>query len=262
MIPRLSATQFLRFMDKGKTSPALCACIYEHGALAGEYVVKLRGAVEGGETGLINELLAALLAKHFELAAPDPAIVLLDEALIDLIAHDHSSRQIALRRSVGCNFGTKHLVGVSTWPVDKAVPWEWFEAAVEIFAFDALLQNPDRRYNNPNLFTREDGLFIFDHETAFSFILDVLPQGKPWELERQPYLEKHVFYRRLKSKPIELERFTAALAGLSDEVLGRIRAELPPEWENQSYVTRIVEHLRTVSDHAEEFAEAIRRMLR
>lgn len=262
MIPRLSATQFLRFMDTGKTSPALCACIHELGMPAGEYVVKLRGAVEGGETGLINELLAALLARHFELAAPDPAIVLLDEALIDLIALDHSSRQIVLRRSVGCNFGTKHLIGVSTWPVDKAVPGERIAAAVEIFAFDALLQNPDRKYNNPNLFTREDGLFIFDHETAFSFLLDVLPQGSPWELERQQYLEKHVFYRRLKSKPVELEQFTASLAELSNEVLERIRAELPPEWDNQNYVTRIVEHLRIVSDHAEEFTEAIRRVLR
>ena len=259
MIPRLTATHFQRFMSSGRTSPALCGCADSSERDAGDYVVKLRGLVDNGDAGLINELLAVKLARHFRLATPEPAIIVLDRLLVELIIEKHPSRQDALQRSVGVNFGTKHLTGVSTWPVDKPIPEEYRATAAEIFAFDALLQNPDRRFVNPNLFVQ--GLTIFDHEAAFSFLLDVLPPANPWDVERQQFLEKHVFYRRLKSKPIELEGFIAALTDLSDTVLEGMVAEVPSEWDNQECMRRIVGHLQTVRDHAEEFAESIRRVL-
>ena len=48
--------------------------------------------------------------------------------------------------------------------------------AVSIFALDALIDNPDRKFSpNPNLFSRGDTIFVFDHELAFSFMLDISP---------------------------------------------------------------------------------------
>lgn len=229
MIPMLTATRFQRFMETGRTSPALCACVDETGRNCGEYVVKLRGAVESREAGLVNELLAARLANYFKLTTPEPAIVVIENELADLIAREYPGRKMALELSTGLNFGTRHLTGVSTWPVDKAIPEEHFVTAIEIFAFDALLQNPDRRYDNPNLFTRGDGLLLFDHETAFSFVFAILPSGRPWEVDNELYLTDHVFYRRLKSKQIDLEGFVVNLMNLSDSVLEAIVAELPSE---------------------------------
>jgi hypothetical protein len=179
-----------------------------------------------------------------------------------LIAAAYPERSNALSGSAGLNSGTKHLIGVSTWPVDKAIPEERFVSATEIFAFDALIQNPDRCFDNPNLFTRSDGLFVYDHEAAFSFLLDVLPTGSPWQADQQRYMERHVFFRRLKSKPIDLGGFCADLARLSDEVLGRMVTEVPPEWDNEESIARIVRHLSEVRDHADDFAESIRRFLR
>jgi len=262
MIPRLTATQFLRFMSSGRTAPALCGCTNHFGDEVGDYVVKLRGALDLREAALANELIAAKLAVHFGLHVPDPAVVAFEKPLVDLIVAVHPERKVAIDLSVGLNFGTKHLTGVSTWPVDKAIPEERLVTAFEIFAFDALIQNPDRRYNNPNLFTRGDGLFIYDHETAFSFLLDVLPPPDPWVVDRQRFLEGHVFYKRLKSKPIELEGFIATLRSLSDDQLDLIFADIPGEWENQDNKKRIARHLTDVRDHADEFAEAIRRILR
>ena len=51
-----------------------------------------------------------------------------------------------LNASLGLNFGSAIQTGVMTWPVDKWVPESMWPAAVDIFAFDALIQNPDRRY--------------------------------------------------------------------------------------------------------------------
>ncbi len=246
-------------MDSGRSFPALCGCADQLGASAGEYVVKLRGTVDNREAGLVNEFLAVKLAAHFGLTTPEPALIDLNQLLADLISDKFPALRGALQLSVGLNFGTKHLTGVSTWPVDKPIMEDQRATAAEIFAFDALLQNPDRQYDNPNLFVRD--LTIFDHEAAFSFLLAVLPPVSPWAVDREQYLEKHVFYGRLKSKPIELEGFVAALSGLSDELLDGIVSEVPPEWDNQSSMTRIVTHLRAVRDHAEEFAGSIRRVL-
>jgi hypothetical protein len=258
MIRRLKAIQFERFMTSGKTSPALCGCEDQSGVMVGEYVVKLRGAV--GEAGLLNELFAAKLAAYFGLASPEPALIAIDQALVDLVANTQPSQAARIKGSVGLNFGTKVLSGVSTWPVDKFIPDTMWQAAVDIFAFDALVQNPDRRFSNPNLFTRGDNLLIFDHEMAFSFLVTLLPSATPWKLDDQQYLTGHVFYRRLKSKPIDVTGFTASLGGLSDALLEGIVADVPAEWNNDN-VPKIARHLRTVRDHAVEFAEEVRRIL-
>jgi len=98
---------------------------------------------------------------------------------LDLVANTQPSQAARIRGSVGLNFGTRALSDVSTWPVDKFIPDAMWQEAVDIFAFDALIQNPDRRFSNPNLFTRGDSLLIFDHETAFSFLVALFPSATP-----------------------------------------------------------------------------------
>ena len=258
MIPRLTATQFERFMTSGRTAPALCGCEDQAGTMVGEYVVKLRGSI--GESGLLNELFAARLAGHFGLPSPEPAVIAIDQALVDLVANTQPAQAARIRGSVGLNFGTRALSGVSTWPVDKSIPEAMWQAALDIFAFDALVQNPDRRFSNPNIFVRGESLLIFDHETAFSFLVALSPPATPWTLADQQYLADHVFYRKLKSKAIDLTGFTASLGGLSDALLDGIAADVPAEWNNGN-VPRIEHHLRSVREHAAEFAEDVRRFL-
>jgi hypothetical protein len=258
MIPRLTVTQFERFMTSGRTSPALCGCEDHAGAKVGEYVVKLRGSI--GESGLLNELCAAKLAGHFGLASPEPALIAIEQVLVDLVGTTGSSLAERFAGSVGLNFGTRALTGVSIWPVDKNIPDAMWQGAVDIFAFDAMVQNPDRRFSNPNLFTRGDSLLVFDHETAFSFLAALFPSATPWKLDDQQYLANHVFYRKLKSKPIDLTGFTASLGGLSDALLEGIVADVPPEWNNGN-LPKIEQHLRTLRNHAGEFAEEVRRFL-
>jgi hypothetical protein len=119
-----------------------------------------------------------------------------------------------------------------------------------------LIANPDRGFWNPNLSTRGDDLIVFDHETAFSFLLEVLPDAEPWKLLRVRYLDDHVFIRRLRGEVVDLERPQEALAGLREDVV----ADVPKEW-NKGSIERILEHLMACRDHAEEFIEAIRRRL-
>jgi hypothetical protein len=258
MIRHLAAVQFTRFMTRGRTSPALCSCEDELGNPAGDYVLKLRGFVQ--ETGSLREVLGNKLASHFDLLSPEPALITLEQALVNLMAGSDHSKAGIVNGSVGLNFGSKTVTGFSTWPVDKRIPDAVRQTAINIFAFDALVQNPDRMFSNPNLFTKGDDVIIYDHEIAFSFLLDILPSPNPWLLGHQQYLTNHVFYRQLKSQEIDLIGFTSHLRDLSDSILGQILAEVPPEWNNEDG-HKIGRHLAIMRDHAEEFAEEVRRFL-
>jgi hypothetical protein len=260
MIPHLIASKFHRFMNTGRTSPLLCGCEDASGNPAGDYVVKLRGGTERGVTGLLCELVASRVAGHFGISAPEPALVTIEAAFADLVARLQPSQAARVCESSGLAFASRQLNDVAIWPIDRPVPEAQVQAAVHIFAFDALIDNPDRSYKNPNLFTRGDEVFVFDHELAFSFLLAIQLSPTPWRLDGKTYLDDHVFGRCLKSKSIELGTFEAALANLPAVALDGIVAEIPEEWNNE-YVTRIERHLCDVSAHAVEFTEEVRRRL-
>jgi hypothetical protein len=122
-------------------------------------------------TGLASELVASRLADYFGVPVPAPALVSIEPAFAELVAANQPAHSQRMRGSIGLNFGSRQLNDVMTWPVDKSIPDAMWATAVSIFAFDALIQNPDRKFNpNPNLFSRGDQIFIYDHELAFSFI--------------------------------------------------------------------------------------------
>ena len=247
-------------MATGRTSPALCRCEDGAGTSVGDFVVKLRGGMDRGVTALLSELVASLLAGYFGISTPAPVLVLVDAEFAELIAMVDLSKGEQIRRSVGLNFGSNHLTGVTIWPIDKPIPDSMRQQALLTYAFDSLIQNPDRRFNNPNLFSRGDQLIVFDHELAFSFLEDVIERKRPWNLNHPKYLADHVFFQQLKGKPIDLNGFTAALAALPGEPWQRIVTELPQEWNN-STLRKIESHLIAVAQRSLEFAEEIRRSL-
>lgn len=257
MIRRLIATEFVKVMEVGKTAPILCACTDQHENQAGEFVIKLRQRIDLGVRGLLQEFLGSRIATHFGILVPEPAGVSIEPDFAMAVAERDGNLAASLQASIGLNFGSKILYPVSTWLVNRSIPDAMWRDAVNIFAFDALLQNPDRRFDNPNLFTQGDNIYVYDHETSFSFLLALAASAEPWNVRGESYLANHVFYRRLKSKEIDLADFEERLKGLTAEVLAEIREEIPEEWRHAD-VERIEAHLTAVRDHAEQFVEQVR----
>jgi hypothetical protein len=258
VIDRVTASTFHRFTGSGRTSPAIFSC--EGEAISGEFVVKLRGGLERKERGLACELYASMLASYFGISCPRPAIVLLENDLIEAIVDElnaEARRAQIMRESHGLNFGTQFLVNLSIWPVDRLVPPTLQEAALKIYAFDALIQNPDRKYNNPNLGTRNDELFVFDHELAFSFLLSIFSSVAPWVLANEDYLEQHVFARALRQVAFS-DDFLHQLTNLSHELITLLSDQVPDQWRSED-LEKIERHLLLMSEHAAEFAEEVRR---
>jgi hypothetical protein len=249
-------------MGNGRTSPAIFSCTSEDQEGAKEYVVKLRGGLDLGGRGLAFELYASMLGAYLGMSCPRPAIVFVEEDLATLIlgqldGEDQKARVI--RGSIGLNFGSQFLVNLTAWPIDKSVTGSLQRAAMRVYAFDALIQNPDRRFANPNLGARGDDLFIYDHEAAFSFLFHILPSRTPWRLGAEQYLDGHVFARALKEVAFPPD-FLQRLGDLTAEVTRYFTEQIPTEWRSDD-LARIESHLALMSEHAAEFAEEVTRRL-
>ena len=260
MLKRLTATQFIQVMTTGRTSPLLCGCSNQNGAPVGEFVVKLLGRPDNGGYGALFEIVASRLAKHFGILVPEAAVVEVTTDFAQLLSDSLPALVPAIKASVGPNFGTRVISPMSTWFVGRVIPEAMFADAAKIFAFDALIQNVDRRTEKPNLFTQGDNLYVYDHENSFSFLFALGVDSKPWILERDTYLDNHPFYSRLKSKKLDLDDFKERLTGLTDNALLKIRREIPDEWIHE-YLNRIESHLTEAREHADEFVEQVTRRL-
>ena len=116
------------------------------------------------------QLISALLAEDLDLPVPKPFLVEVPDGFHAGIATPEVSK--LAQASVGLNFGGQkttsrihHLGKGQAHSIPFLRP-----LAAEIFAFDVLTQNPDRRQVNPNLLTNGEELYLCDHEQAFSFL--------------------------------------------------------------------------------------------
>jgi len=169
-------------MTSGRTKPAVFLCEDLDGNSAGEFVVKLRRGIDSGVVGLTCELLSSLLAEKLGIRTPNPAIVEIDPAIGGLLNPRDTEMARLIRNSGGLNFGSEVLVGgYSVWPIDKSVPASLERLAGEIFFFDALTQNPDRKVNNPNFLWKGEEILLIDHELGFSFFVSDRRTGRSVE---------------------------------------------------------------------------------
>lgn len=262
----LSATEFIRPLAYGRTQPLLLACESEKGERL-EVVVKLRGR-EMGERAQIAELTAAQLADDLGLDVPRAAVVEIPPGFEAIVADPSVAG--AILASGGSNFGSVHLgPGFTTWLPDRPPHGVQRDQAATIYAFDALIQNPDRRRANPNLWARSDRLGVYDHELAFSFLSGMLIGGapRPWHLADQAtqfrFLEGHIFHQVLRGGTVDLDDFAGRLGSITDERLQEYAAAVPPEWrDGNDFCEQIAEYLSEARQERQKLVSFVKHLLR
>jgi hypothetical protein len=188
--------------------------------------------------------------------------VLIEEDLARGIADAEADPKLAaiVRKSVGLNFGCRFLANIVPWPEGQRIPDDLVDDAMKVYAFDALIQNPDRRFDNPNLGTRSGKIIVFDHELAFSFLLlGTFAPKEPWRLSAETYLDDHVLARRLKGKAFP-EDFTQRLSSLTGGALQFISSQCPADWRLED-LPKMEAHLELMRQHSAEFADEVLRRL-
>ena len=248
--PKVTATRFTGQVSSGRTKP----CIIfgetdEHEEV--ELVVKFASGCEF--RGLICELIASLLADDLGLPVPEAFLVETSEDFARTVPIQEAAANI--RKSCGLNFGSRKLgAQFSTWPVNRPIPLGLRPVAAEVLAFDGLIQNPDRRWNNPNCLVRGEELAIYDHDLAFSFLSAVIGGKQPWEAGGLDFLasnqNRHVFYNGLKGTPVNLERLSGAFENIDQKRLAEYLSAVPEQWQDGTDgAQRIIAYIEKLREH-------------
>ncbi|MEV0244624.1 HipA family kinase [Streptomyces sp. NPDC050674] len=153
MLKEVIATRFIAPLREGGSLPGLV----EADDL-GTYVLKFTGAGQGRKT-LVAEVVCGELARRLGLRMPRLVTVELDAELG--LGEPDEQVQSLLRSSGGTNLGMDFLSGALgfdplAFPVSP-------EEAGRVVWFDALINNVDRSWRNPNLLRWRGELWLVDH---------------------------------------------------------------------------------------------------
>ncbi|MBJ6647323.1 HipA family kinase [Streptomyces sp. BSE7-9] len=153
MLKEVIATRFIAPLREGGSLPGLI----EADDL-GTYALKFTGAGQGRKT-LVAEVVCGELARRLGLRVPRLVTVELDPVL-GLGEPDPDMQQL-LKTSGGTNLGTDFLSGALGF--DPLAFQVSPEEAGRIVWFDALVNNVDRSWRNPNMLLRRGELWLIDH---------------------------------------------------------------------------------------------------
>lgn len=262
MLERVQATRFDRLVSSGRTHPALLACERADG-LNVESIAKFSSSCDGGVTALAYEAIGAMLAVDLHLPVPEPFLVDLEDAFIDSLPDE--GLKAVIESSTLPTFGSAKLPpAFSTWPSEKGLPTDLLESASEIYAFDALIQNADRRPENPNCLCNGRTFAIFDHELAF-MTTGVIGWQPPWLAGSLQWLKdtnRHVFSVPLRRRCGSLERLENAWGHLDDSRLAEYVAALPAEWAvANGAAVQAVDLIRAIRDNIKAAMAEVRRVM-
>ena len=235
VLERVTVTSYVAPLREGGSLPG----IVEADNL-GTYVLKFRGAGQG-TLALVAEIICGELARRLGLRTPELALAWLDPRIA--VSEPDQEIQDLLRASEGLNLAVDFLPGSAGfdplgWTADE-------EFASELLWFDALIQNVDRVWRNPNLLVWHGDIWLIDHGAALYFHHDWTraDPAKPFDARQ------HV----LRDRATKLARAHERLAPLVTEaVLAEVTASVPADWFGErgadAYVAQLLKRAPLVPE--------------
>ncbi len=222
MLEHVTVTRYVTPLREGGSLPA----IVEADNL-GTYVMKFRGAGQG-PLALVAEIIAGELARRLGLRVPELVLAGLDPRIA--VSEPDPEIQDLLRASEGLNLGVDFLPG--SFGFD---PLGWTaepEFASQVLWFDALVQNVDRTWRNPNLLVWHRNIWLIDHGAALYFHHN-WPTADP----KRPFdAAEHVLRDRATAHAALAPQVTA-------DLLAEVTTLVPPEWFGDRGADAYAEHL-------------------
>jgi hypothetical protein len=156
MLPEVTAIRYITPLREGGSVPGLVEADD-----MGTYVAKFTGAAQGRKA-LVAEVVCGELARRLDLPVPD-LVRLVFDPVIALGEPDEEVQDI-LKASGGLNLGMDYLPGsVGFDPLAFGLDEE---PAGRIVWFDALVNNVDRSWRNPNMLVWHGAPWLIDHGAA------------------------------------------------------------------------------------------------
>ncbi|MFE7748723.1 HipA family kinase [Streptomyces sp. NPDC057428] len=215
MLTEVTATRYVTPLREGGSLPG----IVEADDL-GTYVMKFTGAGQGRKT-LVAEVICGELGRRLGLRVPELVTIQLDP-VIGLAEPDQEVQEL-LKASGGLNLGMDYLPGSLGFdPLAYEVdPVE----AGRIVWFDALINNVDRSWRNPNMLVWHGDVWLIDH--GATMIWHHNWPGAQASAAKPYNASDHV----LAGFAPDIAAAAAELAPLvTEELLTEVIAQVPGEW--------------------------------
>ncbi|MFE7815039.1 HipA family kinase [Streptomyces sp. NPDC057433] len=215
MLTEVTAIRYIAPLREGGSLPGLI-----EGDDLGTYVLKFTGAGQGRKT-LVAEVVCGELARRLGFRVPRLVTVELDPVLG--LGEPDEQVQGLLKSSGGTNLGMDFLSGALGF--DPLAFEVGPEEAGRVVWFDALVNNVDRSWRNPNLLRRRGELWLIDHGAAMIWHHNW--PGAERSVARPYDASDHV----LKSFGPDVAAAAAELAPrVTADLLAEVTAEIPDVW--------------------------------
>ena len=229
-----------------------------------EVVAKFSGACDRNDASLAMEVVGACLAADLGLPVPRPYLLDVQPAWVATVT-DIERRNVMLRSAPFAFGSTQAGPGFRVWTTVDRLADTMLPTAAGIFAFDAFINNVDRRSDNPNCLVKGSDLRIFDHELAFLY-KGILFWREPWQAGAlAPFATpgRHIFYEGLKGRDdVDFGPIRQAWSSIDDGRLAAYKACIPAAWSTAApAVDDAISLIQGVRDHIDAALAEVRRVL-
>jgi hypothetical protein len=235
VLERVTVTRYVTPLREGGSLPALVEADN-----LGTYVMKFRGAGQG-PLSLVAEIIGGELARRLGLRTPELVLAELDPRIPG--SEPDPEIQELLKASEGLNVGVDFLPGSAGfdplgWSVDA-------DLASQILWFDALVQNVDRTWRNPNLLVWHGDIWLIDHGASLYYHHNwpTADPAKPFDAS------EHV----LRERASRIDRAHRALAPrVTEDLLTEVTGLVPVAWLGErgpdTYRAHLLERVPRVAE--------------
>lgn len=265
MIRSAELIRFDKLATSGRNKPLRVAVETNDGA-EHEVVMKPAGWKELTIKSVVLEAIASAVAGLVEAPVCEPFFVNCAPEMIAAI--QDADIQNKLQQCAWPAFGSKHAGKQwRLWTTGDLITPERKKNALSIFALDAFIDNPDRRWKNPNLLVKDSALRAIDHELAFGFTELIVKPAPPWEENSLEWLtagdQENVLHGPLKkAENLDFHTVQTAWAGLADEDLNAILECLPEAWGSVAPLANtVIERVKDVRDNIDACIDELKRVL-
>jgi hypothetical protein len=263
VLDRVTADEVIRRATSGRTGPLLVLCEADTDTPV-ELFCKLSAGCDEGVTSLAREVVAACLARDLGLPVPVPHLVEIPAELPSAVSDPEAAQRLQASSKVA--FGSAKVDNqFSTWSLGSRISDTMLPVALATLVFDAVVENVDRRVNNPNCLVSGDRIRIIDHEMAFPPNAMIIGWRPPWQSGGLAWMDQpegHIFCRGLKKRDLDFSPTLAVWSGVSDARLQEYRTAVPSEWSDAlPAVDEALDRVRNARDNMDGVIAEIERVL-
>jgi hypothetical protein len=261
-LPVIQAFSPGKTFSSGTTEPLLIRGVCEQTSLKDDSVLKMMGASRMSIEASARELIGSWVALELGLNVPEPVVVNISPVFVDAL---RGSQQFGIAsNSIGLNFGSRYMTGYQEPLQGQQFSEDLLAQLINVFAFDMLIGNIDRRIGKPNFLVNGNDIMVLDHELAFSFLkeLPFLRSKTPWLIREADitWINDNYCFNLLKGKSVDFLNFSEKLDVIDNDFWNKLSVTVPDVWRTDQ-IDSIKDHLNSIIANKEEFTSELNRIL-